>query len=146
MRLLTVHFVIFFNRIGFGFALQGQRLQMTCFFLFLANPRSLSPARILCKHDKFWSMHVKCYPQMRRCYFYCLCWFEGLHLSRDSPHCVLSQIWFYETLNLRLRSRGGSRCKPTLDASLPGTLLSSTIHFEARSKNSACQIAVMRRS
>lgn len=49
-----------------------------------------------------------------------------------TPHCVLSRIWFYETLNLRLVAWGGgciSRRRP-----LPQTLLSSAIHGGARSQ------------
>lgn len=98
---------------------------------FLANPWSVSSGRILCKHDKIrW--------QMRWRHFYCLCARspaapEPRIWSSLTPHCVLSRIWFYEALNLRLRSRAGDGIKPTLGASLRQTLLSPAIHGEARS-------------
>lgn len=51
---------------------------------------------------------------MRRvaCYFYCLSeWLRVRRIAFDpglTLHCVLSRIWFYETLNLRLRRGVGA--------------------------------------
>ena len=48
---------------------------------------------------------------MRPCYFYCLRELRFRRIAFDpglTPHCVLSRIWFYETLNLRLRRGVGA--------------------------------------
>lgn len=111
----------------------------------LGKPRSLSAARILCKHDKFCGVDAEWDPQMRRRYFYCLRRFEGSHLIRDavSTLCLISDrvLWnpkfttAVEGWEPWARSRrAAARNTFVTDVSWQGTF----------GKNSACQIAATR--
>lgn len=128
---------------GLGIVL---RLANDVFFCrVLGKPRSLSAARILCKHDKFCGVDAEWDPQMRRRYFYCLRRFEGSHLIRDavSTLCLISDrvLWnpkfttAVEGWEPWARSRrGAARNTFVTNVSWQGTF----------GKNSACQIAATR--
>lgn len=134
LEILTVHFVSFFASYEWA-SVSYCGLQMTYFFAEFWGNLDRYRQRVFYVNTTNFAAWMR--NGIRRCAGVIFIVYAGSKVriwsGTRSPHCVLSQIGFYETLNLRLRSRGGSP-EPALDAPLPGTLLSPTFHGKARSE------------